>query len=116
MVDGDYAQGLMKYSRLCHHLHLSAQSGSDHVLRLMNRPYTRNDYLDIVRRLRESDPNYGITTDMIAGFPQETPEDFADSLSSGEYMFFLIQNAPAQQRPPWMGRYRRRSRQKELQN
>ena len=100
VVDGDYAQGLMKYSRLCHHLHLSAQSGSDHVLRLMNRPYTRNDYLDIVRRLRDSDPNYGITTDMIAGFPQETPEDFADSLKlMEEAEFGRVHVFPYSKRP-----------------
>lgn len=80
VVDADYAAGLLKYGRLCHHLHLSAQSGSDRVLRLMNRPYSRGEYLEIVRRLREKDPGYGITTDLIAGFPQETDEDFEDSL------------------------------------
>lgn len=80
VVDADYAMGLLQYGRLCHHLHLSAQSGSDHVLGLMNRPYTREDYLQIVRGLRASDPHYGITTDIIAGFPNETEEDFAGSL------------------------------------
>ena len=43
VVDADYAAGLLKYGRLCHHLHLSAQSGSDRVLRLMNRPYSRGE-------------------------------------------------------------------------
>ena len=61
-------------------MHLSVQSGSDHVLSLMNRHYTREEYLEIVKVLKEHDPLYGITTDIIAGFPQETEEDFADSL------------------------------------
>lgn len=80
VVDADYAVGLLKYGRLCHHLHLSAQSGSDHVLDLMNRHYTRKDYLDIVRRLREQDPYYGVSADIIVGFPGETEEDFRQSV------------------------------------
>ena len=70
----------MKYDKLCHHLHLSEQSGSDNVLKLMNRPYGQNDYLDIVDVLRKCDPLYGISTDLIVGFPQESDEDFEDSL------------------------------------
>ncbi|MBQ9961715.1 MAG: tRNA (N(6)-L-threonylcarbamoyladenosine(37)-C(2))-methylthiotransferase MtaB [Firmicutes bacterium] len=80
VINADYVERLMKYERLCHHLHLSCQSGADHVLKLMNRPYTRNEYLDIVKVLRKCDPLYGITTDLIVGFPQETEDDFADSL------------------------------------
>lgn len=70
----------MKYEKLCHHLHLSAQSGSDRVLSLMNRPYTAKEYMDIVKVLRKCDSLYGITTDIIVGFPQETDEDFEDSI------------------------------------
>ena len=66
----------MKYERLCPHLHLSVQSGSNHVLELMNRRYDRSEYLEIVKVLREYDPLYGITTDIICGFPGETEEDF----------------------------------------
>ncbi len=80
VVDKDYVKGLLGYEKLCHHLHLSVQSGSDSILRAMNRPYSRKDYLDIVRVLREFDPHYGITTDFIAGFPGEGEEDFEDSL------------------------------------
>ena len=80
VVDAGYAAGLLKYGKLCHHLHLSAQSGSDRVLGLMNRHYTREDYLGIVRRLREEDPYYGISADLIAGFPGEDEEDARDSL------------------------------------
>ena len=67
--------------RLCHHLHLSCQSGSDNVLSAMKRRYTRQEYLDIVKTLREIDPSFGITTDIIVGFPGETEEDFQDSIN-----------------------------------
>ena len=80
VVDADYAAGLLRYGRLCHHLHLSAQSGSDKVLAAMNRHYTHEDYLEIVRRLREKDPYYGISADIIVGFPGETEEDFQRSV------------------------------------
>ena len=80
VVNADYVKRLLPYRRLCHHLHLSAQSGSDAVLRAMNRPYDREQYLEIVRTLRREDPGYGISTDMIAGFPGEKEEDVEDSL------------------------------------
>ena len=80
VINAEYVERLMKYDKLCHHLHLSAQSGADHVLALMNRPYNRREYLDIVEVLRKCDPLYGITTDLIVGFPEETEEDFEDSL------------------------------------
>lgn len=80
VVNAEYVKGLMKYEKLCPHLHLSAQSGSDAVLAAMNRPYNRSEYLDIVKVLKEFDPEYGLTTDIIAGFPGETEEDFQDSI------------------------------------
>ena len=61
---------------ICHHLHLPVQSGSDRILRLMRRGYTRADYLDAVRRLRSAMPDFAITTDVIVGFPGETVDDF----------------------------------------
>lgn len=80
VVNAEYVKGLLKYEKLCPHLHLSAQSGSDRILKAMNRPYGREEYLEIVKVLRDSDPCYGITTDLIAGFPGETEEDFQQSL------------------------------------
>lgn len=81
VINAEYVERLMKYDKLCHHLHLSAQSGSNHVLKLMNRPYGQKEYLDIVDVLRKCDPLYGISTDIIVGFPQETDEDFEDSMN-----------------------------------
>lgn len=80
VVDKDHVEKIIRFRRLCHHLHLSVQNGSDSVLRSMNRHYTRDEYLEIVRAIREYDPLYGITTDIIVGFPGETEEDFADTL------------------------------------
>lgn len=89
VVNAEYVGRLMKYPKLCPHLHLSIQSGSDNVIRAMNRHYTRKEYLDIVKVLREHDPGYGITTDIIVGFPGETEEDFRDSLDMVREAGFL---------------------------
>lgn len=80
VVDKDDILKLLGYEKLCHHLHLSIQSGSNRVLKAMNRHYTRDEYLEIVKALRDFDPDYGITTDIIVGFQGETEEDFADTL------------------------------------
>ena len=81
VINKEYVKSLLKYDKLCHHLHLSLQSGSDKILAAMNRRYDRKDFLEIVQVLREFDPYYGITSDIIAGFPGEDEEDFNDSLS-----------------------------------
>ncbi len=62
------------------HLHLPVQSGSDDVLRRMNRKYTTQDYLKIVEYLRKHDPDFSLTTDLIVGFPNESAADFAGTL------------------------------------
>ena len=88
VVDADYVKRLLKYDKLCHHLHLSAQSGSSQVLAAMNRPYDREAYMDIVSTLREADPYYGLSTDIIVGFPGEKEADFEDSCSLVEECAF----------------------------
>ncbi|BAL80673.1 tRNA (N(6)-L-threonylcarbamoyladenosine(37)-C(2))-methylthiotransferase MtaB [Caldisericum exile] len=63
------------------HLHISLQSGDNEVLKRMNRGYTREEYLEIVEKLRSIDPNFSISTDIIVGFPFETEHAFFNSLS-----------------------------------
>lgn len=67
--------------KLCHNIHLPVQSGSDEVLRRMNRHYNRQRYMEIVEKLRATCPDLSISTDIIVGFPGETEEDFQDTLS-----------------------------------
>ena len=88
VVNADYVKRLLKYDKLCHHLHLSAQSGSSRVLEAMNRPYDRKAYLKIVSVLREADPYYGLSTDIIVGFPGEKEADFEESCSLAEECSF----------------------------
>lgn len=66
------------------HLHLAVQSGSTRVLKEMNRRYTREQYIDLVRSIREKIPGIALTTDIIVGFPGETEEDFLQTLSLAE--------------------------------
>ena len=80
VVDKEHVEKIIRFKRLCHHLHLSVQAGSDHILRSMNRHYTRDEYLDIVKAIRDYDPVFGITTDIIVGFPGETDADFEDTM------------------------------------
>lgn len=68
--------------RLCRHVHMSLQSGCDATLRRMGRPYTASGYLELVERLREALPGLAVTTDVIAGFPGESDEEFAESLET----------------------------------
>ena len=66
---------------LCPHLHLPVQSGSNRILAAMNRRYTREQYLEKVRKIRQAAPNIGLTTDLIVAFPGETEQDFEDTLA-----------------------------------
>ncbi len=68
------------HDNICKHIHLAVQSGSDRILREMNRGYTAEDFLKIVHRARELVPRINITTDLIVGYPGETEADFQDTL------------------------------------
>jgi tRNA-2-methylthio-N6-dimethylallyladenosine synthase len=70
--------------RVCKHMHLPVQSGSSRVLKLMRRRHTREEYLDLIARIRETIPGVTLTTDMIVGFPGETRDDFEQTLSLTE--------------------------------
>ena len=89
VVNKDEALRLLAYPKLCHHLHLSLQSGSDAVLKAMNRRYNMDEYRSIVSALRQQDPGYGISTDIIVGFPGETEEDFLGSCRAAEDLLFV---------------------------
>ena len=65
--------------KVCRHLHLPVQSGSDRILAEMGRRYTRAEYLEAVAKLRSFDPEFAVTTDVIVGYPGETEEDFEET-------------------------------------
>jgi tRNA-2-methylthio-N6-dimethylallyladenosine synthase len=67
--------------KVCRHLHLPVQSGSNAILKKMNRGYTREDYLERIKELRRQCPDISISTDLIVGFPSETLKDFKDTLN-----------------------------------
>lgn len=66
--------------KVCEHFHLPFQSGSDRILKIMNRKYTKEGYLSLIKKLKNRMPNIGLTTDIIVGFPGETEEDFQHTL------------------------------------
>ncbi len=80
-IDEDFISVLASSNgRVCRHLHIPLQSGSDRILAEMHRPYTSQAYLALVGRIREACPWLSLTTDVIVGFPGETDEDFEDTL------------------------------------
>ena len=66
--------------KICKHLHLPVQSGSSRILKLMNRKYTKEDYLAKIEKVKKRIPNISLSTDIIVGFPTETKEDFEETL------------------------------------
>ncbi|MGI6148506.1 MAG: tRNA (N6-isopentenyl adenosine(37)-C2)-methylthiotransferase MiaB [Limnochordia bacterium] len=84
----DLIRAMAELPKVCEHLHLPVQAGSNRILRRMNRGYTREYYLQLVEKVRSAVPDISLTTDLIVGFPGETDEDFADTLGLVEAVRF----------------------------
>jgi len=77
---------IAKHPNVCNHIHLPVQSGSNRILKEMNRLHTREEYMKLIDNIRRILPNTSISQDMIAGFPTETEEDHQDTLSLMDYV------------------------------
>jgi len=82
----DVIKTMAKYNNICNHIHLPVQSGSDRILKAMNRLHTREEYFTLIDNIKSIIPDCAISQDMIAGFPTETEEDHQDTLSLMEYV------------------------------
>ena len=88
VIDREFLDSTKKLKKFCPHFHLSLQSGDDTTLKKMNRHYKSQDYLKKVNLIREYYPNAAITTDIIVGFPEETDEQFENSLNFAKKVQF----------------------------
>mgnify|MGYP000005161264 CR=1 FL=1 len=79
-LSDELIQTMAESKKVCHHLHLPMQSGSSRILKIMNRRYDKEKYLELVDKIRNAVPDISLTTDIIVGFPGETEEDFQDTL------------------------------------
>ena len=77
---------MQKYENICNYIHLPVQSGSNSILKKMNRQHTREEYMKLIDSIREIIPDCGISHDMIAGFPTETDKDHQDTLDLMDYV------------------------------
>lgn len=87
-IDEDLADAVLQSKHTCPSMHVVLQSGSNTILKRMNRKYTREIFLETVDRLRSANPDFTFTTDVIVGFPGESELDFQDTLSIMDYVRF----------------------------
>lgn len=86
----DVVETMAKYDNICNYIHLPVQSGSDRILKAMNRLHTREEYFELIENIKRIIPDCGISHDMIAGFPTETEEDHQDTLSLMEHVKYAF--------------------------
>ena len=79
-INQELLEVMHKHHNICNYIHLPLQSGSNRILKRMNRTYTREHFIDLSRKIRSTLPGVGISTDIIVGFPGETEEDFNDTI------------------------------------
>ena len=77
----DVIKTMAKHENICNHIHLPIQSGSDRILKKMNRLHTRQEYLDLIKKIKKIIPNCGISHDIMTGFPSESEKDHQDTLT-----------------------------------
>lgn len=82
----DVIETMAKYRNICNYIHLPVQSGSNRILKAMNRLHTREEYFELIDNIRRILPDCAISQDMISGFPTETEEDHQDTLSLMDYV------------------------------
>ena len=80
-MDIEVLTTMQTHSNICNHIHLPVQSGSNKILKAMNRQHTREEYLNLISNIKKILPNCGISQDIITGFPNETEKDHIDTLS-----------------------------------
>ncbi len=122
-LSDDLIYAMAELDKVCNHLHLPVQSGSNNILKKMNRGYTRESYLERIAKLREHCPGISLSSDMIVGFPGETENDFNDTMSivrqvefDGLFAFAYSDrpNAPAVKFPGKIGEKEKMTRLNKL--
>ncbi len=99
-VDDDLLDAVMNGKTTCHSMHIVLQSGSNTILKRMNRKYTRQIFFETIRRLKSFDPDFTFTTDVIVGFPGESEQDFCETLEVVEAVqFSKVHMFPYSSRP-----------------
>ena len=79
-INDDLLKVMAKHDNICNHIHLPLQAGSNKILKRMNRTYTKENFIELAKKIRSFLPGVGISTDIIVGFPGETEDDFNDTL------------------------------------